>query len=118
MYLRATATYEDGHCAPCDTKKTAQVVSANAVQAEPYKRMSAPEFDEESFDEDPRTADVKIYVAENSEAGTAVGAPVDGDGPGRRTAGKKCLTYTLTGDSSDSFDIDHGTGQITRGSRD
>ena len=58
MYLRATATYEDGHCAPCDTKKTAQAVSANSVQAEPYTN-SAPEFDEESFDEDPGTADVQ-----------------------------------------------------------
>ena len=44
MYLRVTATYEDGHCAPCDTKKTAQVISANAVQAEPYTN-EAPVFD-------------------------------------------------------------------------
>ena len=40
MYLRATATYEDGHCEPCDPKKTAEAISANPVQADPYQQSS------------------------------------------------------------------------------
>ena len=38
MYLRAWATYEDGHCDPCDTKKTAHAISANPVQADPSNK--------------------------------------------------------------------------------
>ena len=46
MYLRATATYEDGHCSnPCDPKKTAHAVSANPVQADPSNK--APMFQDE-----------------------------------------------------------------------
>ena len=51
-------------------------------------------------------------VAENSEAGTAVGAPVTATDPGF-DGRQETLTYILSGSADDSdFDIDSGTGQI------
>ena len=47
MYLRVTATYDDGHCTPCVTKKTAQAISANAARAKPYTNVP-PEFKDEN----------------------------------------------------------------------
>ena len=53
-------------------------------------------------------------VAENSAAGTAVGAPVTGapydDGDDQTD---DALTYTLTGDATNAFVIDSSTGQIS-----
>ena len=53
-------------------------------------------------------------IAENSPAGTAVGAPVTGtpydDGDDETN---DALTYTLTGDAADAFVIDSATGQIS-----
>ena len=40
MYLRATATYIDGQCEPCEPKKTAHAISANPVQADPSNKCS------------------------------------------------------------------------------
>ena len=113
MYLRATATYEDGRCRPCDTKNTAQAVSVNAVRAKPYTNV-APVFQDEQGENIPDGEGINREVEENSAAGTDVGAPVVATDPGRD--GPDVLTYTLaTGDDNDFFDIDHATGQITVG---
>ncbi|MCY3939010.1 MAG: fibronectin type III domain-containing protein, partial [Chloroflexi bacterium] len=54
------------------------------------------------------------HIAENSVAGTHVGAPVTGkphdDGDDQTD---DALTYTLTGDAADAFVIDSSTGQIS-----
>ena len=47
-------------------------------------------------------------VAENSAAGTAVGAPVTGT-----QHGTTALTYSLSGDAATYFDIDSASGQIS-----
>ena len=94
-YLRATASYTDGHGAG----KSAQAVSANVVQAAPVIN-TAPAFDD--GDSTTRT------VAENSAEGTNVGAVVaatDADGG-------DILTYELSGDGATNFEID-GNGQVT-----
>ena len=106
MYLRATATYIDGKCEPCEPKKTAQAVSANPVQADP--RNKAPKFLDENGNDLPRT---DRSVAENTEAGTVVGAPVTATDPGF-DGRQETLTYALSGAGSRDFDIDSGTGQI------
>ena len=104
MYLRATATYIDGECQPCEPKKTAHAISANPVQADP--RNKSPEFlDEKGNDLTSTTRS----VAENSAVGTAVGAPVTATDPGF-DGRQETLTYVLSGGSD--FDIDSGTGQI------
>ncbi len=57
----------------------------------------------------PSAAGASRSVAENSPAGTAVGAPVSaGSGSG--------LTHTLSGTDASMFAIDAGTGQISVGS--
>ncbi len=57
----------------------------------------------------PSAASASRSVAENSPAGTAVGAPVTaGSGSG--------LTHTLSGTDAAKFAIDAGTGQISVGS--
>ena len=50
-------------------------------------------------------------IAENSAAGSDVGAPVEATDQDGDT-----LTYSLTGTDADKFEIDSGTGQITVGS--
>ena len=122
-YLRATASYTDDHGAG----KTAQVVSTNKVQSNTVN--DAPVFHHAKgnvyADDDGETQptpnafmvgqplpsgnNLRLLreVAENSSAGTAVGARVelyDDDGD--------VLTYTLTGDGASSFTIDSQTGQI------
>ena len=106
MYLRVTATYEDGNCAPCNTKKTAQVISENAVLAKLYVNVLPKFLDED--DEDLDSTDRS--VAENSAVGSAVGDPVAATDPGRD--GPDVLTYSIGGTDGSSFDIDSGTGQI------
>ena len=90
-YLRATATYKDKESHLDD--KTAQVISANTVQAA-RSANDAPEFDD---DQDPvldgDQADATRKVTENTPAGEAIGDPVvatDDD--------DDILTYTLEGD--------------------
>ena len=90
VYLRATATYDDGHCSPCDTKKTEQAISANAVRAKPYVNAPPVFKDEQGKDITTTTRS----VAENSPAGTAVGAPVTATDPGVDGT-QEILTYTL-----------------------
>ena len=106
MYLRATATYIDGQCEPCAPKKTAEAVSANPVQADPSNK--APRFLDEKGNGITSTT---RSVAENSEAGTVVGAPVTATDPGF-DGRQETLTYVLLGADGRDFDIDSGTGQI------
>ncbi len=102
-FLRATVSYTD----PEGSDKSAMMKSDYTVQAT-RGTNNAPEFAE---DQDPTTdgdqPDAAREVAENTEAGTDIGAPVvatDED--------DDVLTYTLTGDDADSFDIDWATGQL------
>ena len=107
MYLRATATYIDGECEPCEPKKTAHAISANPVQADPGNK--APRFLDERGN--PLTTPTTRSVVENSVAGTAVGAPVTATDPGI-DGRQETLTYVLSGAGGRDFDIDSGTGQI------
>ena len=94
-YLRAAASYTDGH----GPNKNAQGVSDNAVQAEANR---LPEFGADTATRE---------VPENTAAGGNVGDPVvardpdDGD----------TLTYSLSGADAGPFTIDSGTGQIRVG---
>ena len=111
-YLRATATYTDGHGA----NKSESAVSENRVVLNLVN--DAPEFvyvegddipgDNEVGEAIPDTdTEVEREVAENSPAGTNVGAPlmaIDDDGD--------TLTYELSGANAGSFDLDRQTGQI------
>ena len=67
-------------------------------QSEPVNR--APSFDANIV--------TTLEVAENSAAGTSVGAPITATDPDEDT-----LTYSLSGDDAASFAIDAATGQIT-----
>ena len=97
MYLRARVTYDDGE----GDGKSAEAISANPVQANPSN--DPPEFPD---------ASTTRSVVENSEAGTAVGAPVTATDTGF-DGRQETLTYALSGSDDDSdFDIDSGTGQI------
>ena len=117
-WLRATASYLDGHCPDCAVKKTAQAVSDNPVRATPYMN-EAPVFDQDpdtvgvqvSFDEDPDSPRVQMRIAENSPAGTAIGAPATATDLGQ-DGRQETLTYTLNGNDRSPFDIERGTGQI------
>ena len=102
-YLRATVSYTD----PEGSGKSAMMKSDYMVQATRGSN-NTPAF---ADDQDPVTDGVQVAapreVAENTEAGTDIGAPVvaeDGD--------DDILTYTLAGANADSFDIDWATGQI------
>ena len=105
-YLRATATYKDPESRR-DTKRAN--VRSDYVVLRLASDNIAPEF---ADDQDPLLeedqAEAARKVAENTEAGENIGAPVratDAD------SGQK-LTYTLTGDNADLFDIDWATGQL------
>ena len=91
-YLRATASYTDGH----GPGKTAQAASTQAVQAGANR---PPEFD---------SATAAREVPENTEAGENIGAPVTATDPDTGNT----QTYTLEGADADSFDIDSASGQI------
>ena len=94
MYLRATASYTDGH----GSGKTAQVVSDNAVTA----LNDPPAFP---------SGTAARSVAENEDARTNVGAPVVASDPG------DTVSYSITGANPGGFTIDSSTGQIRTGGR-
>ena len=102
-YLRATATYEDAD----GNDKTAQAVSVNKVRAAPATTHETAAFPTDANAND-RT------VAENSPAGTNVGAPVKAN-----DTADDVLTYSLTEDDANlgGFQINPATGQITVGPR-
>ena len=92
LYLRATASYDDGH----GMGKTAVAVSANRVQAKPPD-PEAPVF--------PADGDYDRSIRENTRAGTNLGAPV------RATDGNNDrLTYSIP--ASDYIEIDASSGQL------
>ncbi len=93
-YLRATASYADGQ----GSGKTAQAVSANAVEAAPVTNM-APDFPPQ-----PATR----TVPENTGAGQSIGEPVAAND---QNAGDT-LTYTLGGTDAASFNIVASSGQL------
>ena len=92
-YLRATASYTD----PQGSGKSADAVSANAVQAAPGTN-SAPGFS---------AATATRSVAENTAAETNFGTAVTATDSDSDT-----LTYTLGGTDEMSFDIVPGSGQL------
>ena len=94
-YLRATASYTDGE----DSDKSAQVVSANRVQAAPVAPNDPP-----IFVESPSTS---RDVDENTSPGEDIGEPVTATDPEDNT-----LTYSLDADGAASFDINKDTGQL------
>ena len=92
-YIRATASYTDGH----GPNKTANAVSARVGDPPPVN--SAPAF--------PSTENGQREAPEDTAAGDPIGDPVDAndldDDP---------LTYSLTGTDAASFTIDANTGQL------
>ena len=91
-YLRAVASYDDGH----GTGKTATAVSANRVQEAPPTPES-PVF--------PVDGNYDRSIRENTRAGANLGAPV------RATdANNDRLTYSIP--ASDYFEIDASSGQL------
>ena len=111
-YLRATATYTDPHSDPDiastqdideritgDSLKTVMATTENVVRLAPGP-ASVPTFDE--------TGTVTREVAENTQPGGNVGAPVKAMGP-------ETLVHSLEGSDAKYFNIDSGTAQITVG---
>ena len=92
-YLRATASYTDGH----DSGKTAEGVTKIAVQ--PSGDNTPPVF--------PDAETRARSVAENTPAGENVGDPVTATDDDDDT-----LTYSLGGRDAESFDIEAATGQL------
>ena len=92
MYLRATATYTDGH----GPDKSMMAMSAQQVTE--VSANTAPEFEAETAERS---------VAENTAAGMNIGAPVEAT-----DADNDMLTYTLGGDDMASFTIESTTGQL------
>ena len=72
-YLRATATYTDGH----GSDKNAQVVSPHMARAAPAGNNAAPVFPDEDATM-TEIIDVGRKVDENSPPGTKVGEPGGG----------------------------------------
>ena len=93
-YLKATASYTD----PQGSGKSADAVSANAVQAAPIVNVK-PAFS---------AATATRTVAENTAAGQDIGAPVTATDANTGDT----LTYTLEGTDAASFDIGESTGQL------
>ena len=101
-YLRATASYTDGH----GPRKSAQ-----AATVAPVPSNAAPEFTAKDLDSSrgPNGA-IERSVAENTGEAEAVGAPVaaiDAEGD--------AVTYALGGADAALFTIDPDTGQIRVG---
>ena len=95
QYLRATATYADGH----GSRKSAQVVSASAVREAPVSN-SAPAF--------PTSENGARSVPENTAAGQDIGAPMAAADPDASDT----LTYSIGGTHAASFAIVASSGQL------
>ena len=94
-YLRATASYTDGHGS---NNKTAAKVSARLGDPPPIN--SDPVF--------PSTEDGRREVAENSVSGTSVGDPVEAT-----DLNADLLEYSLSGPDARLFTIDAQRGQLS-----
>ena len=98
-FIRATASYTDGH----GGNKTANKVSPRV--AEPPPVNSAPAF--------PSTETGQRELAEDASGGDTIGDPVAAtDLNAGDAAVNDPLVYSLTGTDADSFTIDAGTGQL------
>ena len=98
-YIRATASYTDGH----GSLKTARGVSPRVAKAPPVN--SPPAF--------PTTEDGRREVAEDATGGAAVGAPVVAtDLNAVDSAVNAPLSYSLSGRDAATFAIDAATGQL------
>ena len=99
--LRATAMYDDGE----DEDKTAQEDSAHAVRQAPESNIPPTFPDQDLMNTGVQTAQTR-EVAENTPAGTNIGAPVVASDP-------DVLTYSLDdGIPAAAFDITRATGQL------
>ena len=102
-YLRATASYTDGH----GPRKSARAATAASVPSN-----AAPVFNVRDLDTGRGlNGAIERSVAENTGEGEGVGAPVaatDAEDGG-------ALTYALGGADAALFTIDEGTGQIRVG---
>ena len=95
-YLRAVATYTDGHGSSQDS---ASAISANAVVPEPNQ---APEFDD---------ATTTFNISINVNEGVRVAPPFTAT-----DANGDTLTYSIVSDTQDAFTIDSETGEVLMGS--
>ena len=98
--LRATAMYDDGE----DEDKTAQEDSAHAVRQAPESNIP-PTFPDQDLTRTGVQTEQTREVAENTPAGTNIGAPVAASDP-------DVLTYSLDDTGAMSFDINRATGQL------
>ena len=99
-YIRATASYADGH----GPNKTANKVSARVGDPPPVN--SEPVF--------PSTEDGRREAAEDAAPGSPIGDPVAAtDLNAGDSAVNDPLVYSLTGTDAASFTIDAATGQIS-----
>ena len=98
--LRATAMYDDGE----DEDKTAQEDSAHAVRQAPESNIP-PTFPDQDLEDVGVQTQQTREVAENTPAGTNIGAPVVASDP-------DVLTYSLDATGAMSFDINRATGQL------
>ena len=98
--LRATAMYDDGE----DEDKTAQENSAHAVRQAPESNIP-PTFPDQNLEMTDVQTEQTRTVAENTPAGTNLGAPVVASDP-------DVLTYSLDDAGAMSFDINRATGQL------
>ena len=92
-FIRATASYTDGH----GQSKTASEVSPRVGDPPPVN--SAPAF--------PATEDGRRDVPENARGGDAIGDPVAAN-----DVNFDALTYSLSGTDVASFEIDASSGQL------
>ena len=93
--LRVTASYTDGQ----GSSKSAQATSANPVGPMPPPANNPPVF--------PSTETGARNIAENTDAGEDIGAPVEAT-----DADNDTLTYTLDVADLAFFDIDAASGQL------
>ena len=100
--LRATAMYDDAE----DEDKTAQENSYRSVRSAPNTNTD-PLFPDQNLSMDGVQTEQTRKVAENTRAGTNIGAPVEASDPG------DVLTYSLSGRDEGSFDINRATGQLS-----
>ena len=118
-YLRATATYKDGHGEDDpytedldESEDTASMTSENPVLMADYEN-TAPVFPDQDPDMDGvQNTETDRSVMENSVPGTAIGAPVAATDIGA-DGSQEVLTYTLIGADASLFTINERTGQIS-----
>ena len=100
--LRATAMYDDGE----GEDKTAREDSYRSVRSASATNINPVFSDQDLSMTGVQTAQTR-EVAENTRAGTNLGAPVSARDPG------DLLTYSLSGTNAAAFDINRATGQLT-----